>query len=82
MPKGKRGSGLKDTKIRELRGGVEALGSVMMSALAEKDAEIARLRAALEVIAGSSDRLQAMQARCALDNIGPDIDQQQARREE
>jgi hypothetical protein len=38
-----------------------------------KDAEIARLRAALEIIAGSSDRLQALQARAALDNIGAKV---------
>jgi hypothetical protein len=40
----------------------------------EAEAEIVRLRAALELIAGSaSDKLQAMQARCALDNIGPKV---------
>jgi hypothetical protein len=38
-----------------------------------KDAEIARLRAALEIIAGSPDRLQALQARAALDNIGAKV---------
>lgn len=32
-----------------------------------------RYRKALEVIAGSSDRLQALQATAALDNIGPSI---------
>lgn len=36
--------------------------------------EIARLRTVLELIAGSSaDRLQALQARAALDNIGAKI---------
>lgn len=35
--------------------------------------EIDRLRAALEIIAGSSDRLQALQARAALDNIGAKV---------
>jgi len=41
-------------------------------ARAEKaEAEVARLTAALELIAGASaDKLQAMQARNALDNIG------------
>ena len=32
-----------------------------------------RYRKTLEVIAGSSDRLQALQAAAALDNIGPSI---------
>jgi hypothetical protein len=32
-----------------------------------------RFRAALEVIAGSSDKLQALQAIAALDNIGADV---------
>lgn len=32
-----------------------------------------RFRNALEVISGSSDRLQALQAIAALDNIGPKI---------
>jgi hypothetical protein len=34
---------------------------------------IASLRAALEVISGSSDRVRAMQAVAALDNIGPKV---------
>jgi len=42
------------------------------SNIEEAAAEIERLRAALELIAGSAtDKLQAMQARNALDNIGP-----------
>ena len=32
---------------------------------------LAAMRAALQIIAGSSDRLQALQAAAALDNIGP-----------
>ena len=39
----------------------------------EQLAEIERLRAALEIIAESSDRLQALQARAALDNIGAKV---------
>jgi hypothetical protein len=35
--------------------------------------EIERLRAALKIIAGSSDRVQAMQASAALDNIGAKV---------
>lgn len=35
---------------------------------------IARLRAALELIAGSPDKLQALQAKAALDNIGPNVE--------
>lgn len=37
-----------------------------------------RYRKALEVIAGSSDRLQALQAVAALDNIGAKVDGQEA----
>jgi hypothetical protein len=64
--------------IQSLREGLRALEAVANMALAEKDAEIAslteerdRYRAALVVISGSSDQLQALQAACALDNIGP-----------
>lgn len=40
--------------------------------LEDAQAEADRFRAALEVIAEqSTDKLKAMQARCALDNIGP-----------
>jgi hypothetical protein len=44
------------------------------SAVADDAAdEILRLRAALELIAGTAaDKLQALQARAALDNIGPE----------
>ncbi len=35
---------------------------------------IARLRAGLELVAGSSDKLQALQAKAALDNIGPNVE--------
>lgn len=80
MPKGVRGSAPHDVKIRELREGLEALGNITGRLLTEKDNEIARLtqeveryRAALTVIAGSADRLQASQAICALDNIGPEV---------
>lgn len=67
--------------IREQDEGIRALESVANrflaekdAELAEKDAEIARLRAALELIAGSaSDKLQAMHAKAALDNIGATI---------
>lgn len=65
---------------REMREGARAVGSVMLRVIEEKDAEIKRLteerdryKAALVVISGSSDRLQASQAICALDNIGPTI---------
>lgn len=58
--------------IREQDEGIRALESVANRFLAEKDAEIARLRATLELIAGSStDKLQVMHAKAALDNIGP-----------
>ncbi len=40
--------------------------------------EIERLRAALTIIAGSSDRLQALQAAAALENIGAKVDGHQA----
>lgn len=80
MPKGVRGSSPHEVKIRELRDGLEALGNVTARMLTERDDEIARLRgeveryrAALTVIAGSADRLQAAQAVCALDNIGPEV---------
>lgn len=52
------------------RDNARALEAVANRLLAEKDDEIARLRAVLEIIAGSSDKLQALQARAALDNIG------------
>lgn len=75
------GSGKHATEVRELREGARALGNVAAKIIDEKDAEIERLKAenakykaALEVIAGSSDRLQASQAVCALANIGPDVD--------
>lgn len=58
--------------------GVDAHGAVVelsketMGKLIAAEKEIVRLRAALELIAGkSSDKLQSMQARSALDNIGP-----------
>jgi hypothetical protein len=64
--------------IRGLHEGIKAMEAVANRLLAEKDAEIAslteerdRYRAALVVISGSPDRLQALQAVCALDNIGP-----------
>lgn len=78
MPRGVHGSAPHDIKIRELREGLDALSNVTARMLTERDSEIARLtqeveryRAALTVIAGSADRLQASQAICALDNIGP-----------
>jgi hypothetical protein len=75
------GSGKVATEMRRLREGAHAVANVADRILRERDDEIARLKAevdryrsALAVISGSSDRLQAAQAICALDNIGPDVD--------
>lgn len=65
--------------FRGMKEDARALETVANRLLAEKDAEIAsltaerdRYKAALTIISGSSDRLRASQAICALDNIGPD----------
>jgi len=74
------GRGKYSKVIRGMHEGVQAMERVVNRLLAEKDAQIARLteerdryRAALVVISGSSDRVQALQAIGALENIGPPI---------
>ena len=69
--------------MRKMSENTKALESFANRILREKDEQIAALtaerdkyRAALEVISGSSDRLQAAQAACALQNIGPDTSRQ------
>lgn len=67
--------------IREQVENTRALERVVNNLLAEKEAEIGRLRAerdryrtALEIIAGQSqDKLHAIQAKAALTNIGADV---------
>lgn len=66
--------------IREQQEGARALESVVNRLLSDKEAELDRItaerdryKAALEVIAGSADKLQATQAKGALTNIGADI---------
>lgn len=79
------GRGRYSKVIRGMQENTRALESFVNKILAEKDAEIAsltaerdRYRSALVVITGSADRLQAAQAVCALDNIGPSIQTDQS----
>lgn len=59
--------------IRGLEEALHALVAQCDRALGEQEAEIIRLRAALTIIAGGADQIQAIQAIAALDNLGTEV---------
>lgn len=58
---------------QDLRDAYNARDLADWQILADAADEIERLRGALTIIAGSADRLQALQAVAALDNIGAGV---------
>lgn len=59
--------------IRELEGVIQTLVNQCDRALAEKDAEVARLRAALGEIVRGENPIQAIHANAALLNLGTEV---------
>lgn len=59
--------------VQDLRDAYNVRDVADWQVLADAADEIERLRGALTIIAGSSDKLQALQAAGALDNIGPNM---------
>lgn len=64
--------------VQDLRDAYNVRDLADWQLLADAADEIERLREALTIIAGSADRLQALQAAAALDNIGARVDGKEA----